>query len=244
MMAARPGMPTRVIINDFRREMGWWDGVVGGMVWLVGWCGWWDGVVGGMVWLVGWCGWWDGVVGGMVWLVGWCGWWDGVVGGMVWLVGWCGWWDGVVGGMVWLIDEIASKHHPHLVRLLGYCVDYDAAAESMEQIAIYEFMPNGDLHHRLHGDGDTVGTTACAANTRAHTDSQVSYGCGINSELEAVLCCAAAEGVESIVREWEREQGGGGERGMWEGRECKLFGGEGGKADGDGAPCMVKVLDT
>ncbi|CAI5504691.1 unnamed protein product [Closterium sp. Naga37s-1] len=50
------------------------------------------------------------------------------------------------------IDEMASKHHPHLVRLLGYCVDYDAAAERMEQIAIYEFMPNGDLHHRLHGD--------------------------------------------------------------------------------------------
>ncbi|CAI5530044.1 unnamed protein product, partial [Closterium sp. Naga37s-1] len=49
------------------------------------------------------------------------------------------------------INEMASKHHPHLVRLLGFCVDYDAAAERMEQIAIYELMPHGDLHHRLHG---------------------------------------------------------------------------------------------
>ncbi|CAI5956147.1 unnamed protein product [Closterium sp. NIES-64] len=64
------------------------------------------------------------------------------------------------------IDEIASKHHPHLVRLLGYCVDYDAAAESMEQIAIYEFMPNGDLHHRLHGDGDTGNSTPLTLQQR------------------------------------------------------------------------------
>ncbi|CAI5530070.1 unnamed protein product [Closterium sp. Naga37s-1] len=54
------------------------------------------------------------------------------------------------------INEMASKHHPHLVRLLGFCVDYDAVEQRMEQIAIYEFMPHGDLHHRLHGD-DTGG---------------------------------------------------------------------------------------
>ncbi|CAI5946862.1 unnamed protein product, partial [Closterium sp. NIES-65] len=64
------------------------------------------------------------------------------------------------------IDEMASKHHPHLVRLLGYCVDYDAAADHMEQIAIYEFMPNGDLHHRLHGDGDTGNITPLTLQQR------------------------------------------------------------------------------
>ncbi|CAI5515284.1 unnamed protein product, partial [Closterium sp. Naga37s-1] len=50
------------------------------------------------------------------------------------------------------INEMASKHHPHLVRLLGFCMDYDAAAERMEQIAIYEFMPNGDLYQRMHAE--------------------------------------------------------------------------------------------
>ncbi|CAI5462823.1 unnamed protein product, partial [Closterium sp. Yama58-4] len=50
------------------------------------------------------------------------------------------------------INEMASKHHPNLVRLLGFCMDYDAAAERMEQIAIYEFMPNGDLHQRMHAE--------------------------------------------------------------------------------------------
>ncbi|CAI5534359.1 unnamed protein product [Closterium sp. Naga37s-1] len=51
------------------------------------------------------------------------------------------------------INEMASKHHPNLVRLLGFCLDYDAAAERMEQIAIYEYMPNGDLYRRMHGNG-------------------------------------------------------------------------------------------
>ncbi|CAI5963776.1 unnamed protein product [Closterium sp. NIES-65] len=43
------------------------------------------------------------------------------------------------------INEMASKHHPNLVRLLGYCIDVDKAAESTEQILMYEFMDNGDL---------------------------------------------------------------------------------------------------
>ncbi|CAI7893573.1 unnamed protein product [Closterium sp. NIES-53] len=50
------------------------------------------------------------------------------------------------------INEMASKHHPNLVRLLGFCMDYDAASERMEQIAIYEFMPNGDLYQRMHAE--------------------------------------------------------------------------------------------
>ncbi|CAI5458709.1 unnamed protein product [Closterium sp. Yama58-4] len=40
---------------------------------------------------------------------------------------------------------MASKHHPNLVRLLGYCIEVDKAADSTEQILIYEFMDNGDL---------------------------------------------------------------------------------------------------
>ncbi|CAI7826142.1 unnamed protein product, partial [Closterium sp. NIES-53] len=43
------------------------------------------------------------------------------------------------------VKEMASKHHPHLVRLLGYCIDLDLSTRLMEQILIYEFMPNGDL---------------------------------------------------------------------------------------------------
>ncbi|CAI7852147.1 unnamed protein product, partial [Closterium sp. NIES-54] len=64
------------------------------------------------------------------------------------------------------INEMASKHHPNLVQLLGFCVDYDAAEERMEQIAIYEFMPNGDLHHRLHGDGATGDITPLTLQQR------------------------------------------------------------------------------
>ncbi|CAI6001636.1 unnamed protein product [Closterium sp. NIES-65] len=44
-----------------------------------------------------------------------------------------------------MVKEMASKHHPHLVRLLGYCIDIDLSTRLMEQILVYEFMPNHDL---------------------------------------------------------------------------------------------------
>ncbi|CAI5487507.1 unnamed protein product [Closterium sp. Naga37s-1] len=43
------------------------------------------------------------------------------------------------------VNEMATKSHPNLVRLLRYCMDYDPVAERMEQIVIYEFVDNGDL---------------------------------------------------------------------------------------------------
>ncbi|CAI5971735.1 unnamed protein product [Closterium sp. NIES-64] len=43
------------------------------------------------------------------------------------------------------VEQMASKHHPHLVRLLGYCVHMDARTEQHEQIVVYEFMGGGDL---------------------------------------------------------------------------------------------------
>ncbi|CAI5953631.1 unnamed protein product [Closterium sp. NIES-64] len=52
------------------------------------------------------------------------------------------------------VNEMASKHHPHLVRLLGFCIDVNEATEQTEQILIYEFMPNGDLERWL-GPGAT-----------------------------------------------------------------------------------------
>ena len=43
------------------------------------------------------------------------------------------------------VEAVAVLHHPCIVRLLGYCVDFDAATETYEQIMVYEFIPNGDL---------------------------------------------------------------------------------------------------
>ncbi|GJP73003.1 hypothetical protein CLOP_g3766 [Closterium sp. NIES-67] len=53
------------------------------------------------------------------------------------------------------VNEMATKHHPNLVRLLGYCIDVDPVAERTEQIVIYEFMENGDLE-RWIGPGVPV----------------------------------------------------------------------------------------
>ncbi|GJP36912.1 hypothetical protein CLOM_g21374 [Closterium sp. NIES-68] len=43
------------------------------------------------------------------------------------------------------MKEMASKHHPHLMRLLGFCIDFDPSTRKMEQILIYELMENRDL---------------------------------------------------------------------------------------------------
>ncbi|CAI7783988.1 unnamed protein product, partial [Closterium sp. NIES-54] len=53
------------------------------------------------------------------------------------------------------VKEMASKHHPHLVRLLGYCIDFNPSTRHMEQILIYEFMPNHDLESWI-GPGASV----------------------------------------------------------------------------------------
>ncbi|CAI7920700.1 unnamed protein product, partial [Closterium sp. NIES-53] len=53
------------------------------------------------------------------------------------------------------VQQMASKHHPNLVRLLGYCVHMDAKTEEHEQIVVYEFMDGGDLLRYLHADKDS-----------------------------------------------------------------------------------------
>ncbi|GJP81964.1 hypothetical protein CLOP_g12093, partial [Closterium sp. NIES-67] len=49
------------------------------------------------------------------------------------------------GTTVWAILQMADKNHPNLVRLLGFAVGGDLRVK-IEQILIYEFVPNGDLH--------------------------------------------------------------------------------------------------
>ncbi|KAK3172131.1 hypothetical protein Dsin_032580 [Dipteronia sinensis] len=42
------------------------------------------------------------------------------------------------------VDLLSHLHSPYLVELLGYCADQN------HRLLIYEFMPNGTLHHHLH----------------------------------------------------------------------------------------------
>ncbi|CAI7813398.1 unnamed protein product [Closterium sp. NIES-54] len=44
------------------------------------------------------------------------------------------------------VCEMATKHHPNLVRLLGFSIGITDKTR-VEQILIYELMPNGDLSH-------------------------------------------------------------------------------------------------
>ncbi|CAI5527101.1 unnamed protein product, partial [Closterium sp. Naga37s-1] len=48
------------------------------------------------------------------------------------------------------VRAMASLHHSHLVRLLGFCLDQNVETGKQEQILVYEFMANGDLDHHIH----------------------------------------------------------------------------------------------
>ncbi|CAL0313176.1 unnamed protein product [Lupinus luteus] len=48
------------------------------------------------------------------------------------------------------VEIISRVHHRHLVSLVGYCIS------EQQRMLIYEFVPNGTLHHHLHGSGMPV----------------------------------------------------------------------------------------
>ncbi|CAI6008489.1 unnamed protein product [Closterium sp. NIES-65] len=52
---------------------------------------------------------------------------------------------GVVCSGNFMVLQMSSKHHPHLVRLLGFAMGGNVRSQ-IEQVLIYELMPHGDLH--------------------------------------------------------------------------------------------------
>ncbi|RZB99299.1 Proline-rich receptor-like protein kinase PERK12 [Glycine soja] len=48
------------------------------------------------------------------------------------------------------VEIISRVHHRHLVSLVGYCIC------EQQRILIYEYVPNGTLHHHLHASGMPV----------------------------------------------------------------------------------------
>ncbi|CAI5974595.1 unnamed protein product, partial [Closterium sp. NIES-65] len=48
------------------------------------------------------------------------------------------------------VRAMASLHHVHLVRLLGFCLDQNVETGRQEQILVYEFIDNRDLQYHIH----------------------------------------------------------------------------------------------
>ncbi|KAK7252374.1 hypothetical protein RIF29_36274 [Crotalaria pallida] len=48
------------------------------------------------------------------------------------------------------VDIISRIHHRHLVSLIGYCIS------EQQRVLIYEYVPNGNLSHHMHGYGVPV----------------------------------------------------------------------------------------
>ncbi|XP_062203560.1 serine/threonine-protein kinase PBL34-like [Phragmites australis] len=53
--------------------------------------------------------------------------------------------DGLQGHKEWVaeVDFLGNLHHPHLVKLVGYCIEDD------QRLLVYEFMPRGSLENHL-----------------------------------------------------------------------------------------------
>ncbi|KAG6507705.1 hypothetical protein ZIOFF_033056 [Zingiber officinale] len=57
------------------------------------------------------------------------------------------------------LDLLLRLCHPHIVRLLGYCDDrgpLSALNRQAEGALLFEYVPNGSLHEKLHGGGGEV----------------------------------------------------------------------------------------
>ncbi|CAI5534930.1 unnamed protein product, partial [Closterium sp. Naga37s-1] len=49
-----------------------------------------------------------------------------------------------------MVRAMASLHHSHLVRLLGFCLDQNVETGKQEQILVYEFVGNRDMEYHIH----------------------------------------------------------------------------------------------
>ncbi|CAI7905278.1 unnamed protein product, partial [Closterium sp. NIES-53] len=48
------------------------------------------------------------------------------------------------------VRAMASLHHSHLVRLLGFCLDQNVETGKQKQMLVYEFVGNRDLDYHIH----------------------------------------------------------------------------------------------
>ncbi|CAI5955860.1 unnamed protein product [Closterium sp. NIES-64] len=48
------------------------------------------------------------------------------------------------------VRAMASLHHTHLVRLLGFCLDQNVETGKQEQILVYDFIGNRDMEYHIH----------------------------------------------------------------------------------------------
>ncbi|CAI5534955.1 unnamed protein product [Closterium sp. Naga37s-1] len=55
-----------------------------------------------------------------------------------------------IGSMADGVRAMASLHHMHLVRLLGFCVDQNVETGKQEQILVYEFVGNRDMEYHIY----------------------------------------------------------------------------------------------
>lgn len=60
------------------------------------------------------------------------------------------------------LDLLSKLRHPHLVCLLGHCVDGSSDDSSVNRVyLIYEYIPNGNLHSHLSGTYETESFQTC-----------------------------------------------------------------------------------
>ncbi|CAI5991452.1 unnamed protein product [Closterium sp. NIES-64] len=96
------------------------------------------------------------------------------------------------------VKEMASKHHPNLVRLLGFCVHYDSSTGQIEQVLVYEFMANRDLESWI-GAGNAVHVSGTSQISLKQWISQF-----VESVAVAVFKDPYLDAPDDLVLRWAR----------------------------------------
>ncbi|KAF5203126.1 Receptor-like kinase, partial [Thalictrum thalictroides] len=67
------------------------------------------------------------------------------------------------------VDIISRVHHRHLVSLVGYCIS------DKQRLLVYDYVPNNNLYHHLHGKGRPVMDWATRSRVAAGAARGIAY---------------------------------------------------------------------
>ncbi|CAI6011422.1 unnamed protein product [Closterium sp. NIES-65] len=104
------------------------------------------------------------------------------------------------------VRAMASLHHSHLVRLLGFCLDQNVETGKQEQILVYEFVGNRDLEYHIYKTKSPLSLRQRLRLAQGAAEG-LAYLHGFGVVLMELLSGMSPQDTnESHMREWARKK--------------------------------------